>query len=298
MSVEWACLSDQRPIAAASNDLTLPDGDRGYVLLFHGLTGSPSEFAYVAHYLRHRAGLSVWCPQLVNHGQPIGVLARTRWQELEKFAHGCYEKARAEARARGVPLFVGGLSLGAILALLLAAEPAGDIQGAICLAPTLFYDGWNVPWTHKLIPFAAYTPLKYFAYFREEAPYGLKDEVLRERIAQHYAKATLRDDVGAAGYAHFPVRSFCEIRNLFARCIARLHRVVCPVLLVQAAEDDITGPENSAFIHRKIGSTHKKILLLSNSYHIVTADLEREKVAQEIVRFCASIAEPQPSPGS
>src|SRR3979490_2886968 len=143
MSVEWAFLLNQQPIAAAANDLTLPEGKQGYVLLFHGLTGSPSEFAYVAHYLHYRAGLSVWCPNLVNHGQPIGVLARTRWQELEKFAHVCYKRALAEAQARGIPLFVGGLSLGAILALLLAAEYTEEIQGAICLAPTLFYDGWN-----------------------------------------------------------------------------------------------------------------------------------------------------------
>lgn len=290
MSVEWACLLGQQPIATAANNLMLAEGNQGYVLLFHGLTGSPGELAYVAHHLHHRAGLSVWCPRLVNHGQPVGVLARTRWQELEMFAQACFKQALAESRAARLPLFVGGLSLGAILALLLAAEYTEEIRGLICLSPTLFYDGWNVPWTHKLIPLASHTPLKYFAYFREEAPYGLKDEALRARVARQYGKTSLRDDLGEMGYAHFPVRLFCEIRHLFAKCIDRLDRVICPVLLIQAAEDDTTGPENSEFIYRKINSKQKEILLLQNSYHLITVDLEREKVAKEIALFCGSLS--------
>jgi carboxylesterase len=283
-------LSSQRPIAAAASDITLPGGNAGYVLLFHGLTGSPTELAYVAHHLHHRNRYSVWCPRLVNHGQPLGVLARTRWQELEKFAQTSLERASIEAQSAGLPLFVGGLSLGAILSLLLAGDYPREISGVICLSPTLFYDGWNVPWTHRLIPAVAYTPLKYFAYFREDPPYGLKDESLRERIGQQYASTTLHDiqDAAAVGYAHFPVRLFCEIRHVFAKCMRRLDRVVSPVLLVQAVNDDITGPENSGFIYRNIQSKQKEILLLHNSYHIVTVDLERERVAEEMARFCGS----------
>ena len=290
MTIEWACLTHRRRITAVGDDITLGGGKKGYVLLFHGLTGSPTEVAYVAHHLHYRNGYSVWCPRLVNHGQPLVILARTGWQEFEAFARRCFKRAVAEARAAGLPLYVGGLSFGAILSLLLAAEYPLEIRGTICLAPTLFYDGWSVPWTHRLIPAVSYTPLKYFAYFREDPPYGLKDEVLRERVAEHYAKASIRanQDSGAMGYAHFPVRLFCEIRHLFAKCIRRLELVVCPVLLVQAVQDDITGPENSQFIYRNIKSQHKEIVLLHNSYHLVTVDLEREKVAGEIARFCSA----------
>jgi carboxylesterase len=291
MAVEWACLLDQRPVAVAGDDLTLAGGKKGHVLLFHGLTGSPAELAYVAHYLHNRIGYSVWCPRLVNHGQPLGVLARTRWPEFEAFARACFKRALSDARAAGLPLFIGGLSLGAILALLIAAEYPEHVDGTICLAPTLFYDGWNVPWTHKLIPIVSYTPLKYFTYFREEPPYGLKDESLRERMAKEFSRASLREggDVASVGYAHFPVRLFCEMRPLFAKCMRSLNRVVCPVLLIQAQHDDATGPENSEFIYRNISSKHKEIILLQNSYHLVTVDLERESVAAGIARFCRAV---------
>jgi carboxylesterase len=84
------------------------------------------------------------------------------------------------------------------------------------------------------------------------------------------------------------VRLFCEIRHLFDRCIRRLANVTCPVLLVQARNDDITGPENSQFIYRHVGSKVKEIVMLENSYHVVTMDLEREKVADSMARFCLS----------
>ena len=290
MTIEWGNLLHHRPREIPPNDLKLRGGPAGYLLLFHGLTGSPVELAYVAHHLHHRNRYTVWCPRLLNHGQPLGVLARTDAREFLEFAETCFQIARAEARSANLPLFVGGLSLGAVLSLLLAADHPLDMSGTICLAPTLFYDGWNVPWTHRLIPIVSYTPLKYFAYFREDAPYGIRDESLRARIALQYRQVSLDEmgDISTAGYAHFPVRLFCEIRHIMSRCLRRLDRVSCPVLLVQAVNDDITGPENSEVIYRGIRSSRKEIVLLHDSYHVVTADLEREKVAREVARFCDS----------
>lgn len=292
MAVEWAWLGNQRPVALPDVDLRMPGGSGCSVLLFHGLTGTPTELGYIAHYLHRRSGFPVWCPRLANHGQPLGVLARTRWQELYDSARNYYLEAVARARSAGTPLVVGGLSLGAILSLLLAAEFPDDTAGVICLSPTLFYDGWNVPWTHRLIPLVDYTPLKYFAYQREEPPYGIKDESLRQKIAVQYESMSLKDSsqTAALGYAHFPVRLFCEMRHLIARCKRALPRVVSPLLLIQAECDEATSPRNSRFIYERVRSAQKELVLLKNSYHVVTADLERAEVAASMARFCATVA--------
>jgi carboxylesterase len=261
------------------------------VLLLHGLTGSPTELGYLAYHLRHRGGHSVRVPRLVTHGQPLGVLARTKWQELYDSAKEAFLEARGEARAKRSPLVVGGLSLGAVLSLLLAAEFPEDTAGAVCLSPTLFYDGWNVPWTHKLIPFVNYTPLKFFSFFRESEPFGLRDAALRSRIAEQYGKMSLRDsgDAASLGYAHFPVRLFCEMQPLIARCKRMLPAVTSPVLLVQAANDDMTGPRNSEYIRDRVGSARREMVMLEQSYHVVSADLERSAVAEHMQRFCGSL---------
>src|SRR5262249_9106264 len=163
MAVEWAWLRGGGRNGTNTSDLRLSAGRAAHVFLLHGLTGSPSELAYVASRLHADGGLSVWCPRLANHGEPLNVLAATTWRTLYEKARSDFLAARDEAEREGVPLVVGGLSLGAVLSLLLAAEFPQHVGGVMCLAPTLFYDGWNVPWLHRLIPLIDYTPLKYFA---------------------------------------------------------------------------------------------------------------------------------------
>jgi carboxylesterase len=297
MAVEWAWVRPQNKIELPDRGIFLAADGGCIVMLLHGLTGTPTELGYIAYHLQYRGGFAVHCPRLVNHGQPLGVLARTRSDELYASAKAAFLEARDAARARGVPLVIGGLSLGALLCLMLAAEYPDDVAGVGCLSPTLFYDGWNVPWMHKLIPLVDYTPLKYFSYFREDEPYGLRDEALREKVAAQYSKTSLRDSGGASslGYAHFPVRLFCEMRRLIARCKRILPQVICPVLLVQAENDDMTSPKNSQYIHDHVGSARRELVLLKESYHVVTADLERAKVAAALQRFCESLIQTHPA---
>jgi len=261
------------------------------VMLLHGLTGCPAELGYLAHWLRGRARYHVTCPRLVNHGQPMAVLARTTWREIYASAREAFLDARSAARVERVPLVVGGLSLGAVLSLMLAAEFPEDVDGVACLAPTLFYDGWSVPWYHRLIPLVDYTPLKYFTYFREDEPYGLKDESLRAKIAERYSKVKLGDSSDAArmGYAHFPVRLFCEMRRIISQCKRSLPQVTRPLLVVQAEQDDVTGPRNAQFIMDRVASPRRELVLLKQSYHLVSADLERSVVAERLQKFCASL---------
>ena len=292
MALEWAWLRGGERNPTNSSDLRLSPGMGTHVFLLHGLTGSPSELAYVARRLHTDGGLHVWCPRLANHGEPLNVLAATPWQLLYEKARSDFLIARGAAERDGALLVVGGLSLGAVLSLLLAAEYPDDIGGVMCLAPTIFYDGWNVPWLHRLIPLIDYTPLKYFAFFREESPYGLKDESLRERVDSAYRSVTLRKniDCGQHGYAHFPIRLFCESRHLIARCARTLRDVAAPLLLVQAVHDDATGPRNSKHIYHNVSSKQKKMLMLEDSFHMVTVDLERDRVAEAMNRFCQGLS--------
>lgn len=291
MALEWAWIKRQDRHAVSDRGIYLAADSGCMVLLLHGLTGSPTELGYLAYSLKHRGGHSVRCPRLVNHGQPLSVLARTTWRQLYRSAKESFIEARGEARAKRQPLVVGGLSLGAILSLMLAAEFPDDVAGTVCLSPTLFYDGWNVPWYQKLIPLASYTPLKYFSYFRENDPFGLKDETLRGKVAEQYEKMSLRDsgDAASLGYAHFPVRLFCEMRPLIAQCKRVLPAVTSPVLLIQAANDDMTSPRNSEFIRDRVGSARRELVMLEQSYHVVSADLERSAVAEHLQRFCGTL---------
>ena len=261
------------------------------VLLLHGLTGGPIELSYIAFHLHYRGGISVTCPALINHGQPLVVLARTTWRELWESAKSHFRDAHEQALRDGVPLFVSGLSVGAILALMLAAEFPGEVSGVACLSPTLFFDGWNIPWSRKLLHLAEFLPIKSLFFVREGHPYGLKDEVQREIMRKKYENARL-DDTSAppTTYAHFPVRLLCEARHLIRRAKSMLPAVHAPVLVVQAVMDETSSPANAHYILDRVASRKTRLVLLENSYHIITADLERDKVADSMLQFFLEIA--------
>jgi carboxylesterase len=174
---------------------------------------------------------------------------------------------------------------------MLAAEFKSEVAGVACLSPTLFYDGWNVPWFHRFLSLVDYTPLKYFTYLREGPPYGLKDEVLREKMRRTYETASLSErEAPQTTYAHFPIRLLCECRHLIAQGMTMLPDVRAPVLVVQSANDDSTSPANAAYVLEHVSSQIKRLVLLDNSYHIVTADLEREKVADAMGQFFLEVS--------
>lgn len=177
--------------------------------------------------------------------------------------------------------------MGALLSLLLAAEFQGGVAGVSCLSPTLFYDGWNVPWYHFLLPLASHTWLKHICYFKEDPPYGLKNERLRERVHQYYQKADIHDlgEVDRFGYPFFPARLLGELRRLVRNLNGKLPSVCSPCQVIQARHDDVSSVRNARHIHDRVSSVRKEIVYLEDSYHVITADQERGKVAKSMLTF-------------
>jgi carboxylesterase len=260
------------------------------VLLIHGLTGTPNEMKGLANFF-YRRGYSVLCPRLAHHGEPLHILKRAKWQEF-------YQSVKEALRKipEGQKIFTAGLSMGALLALLLAEEFPERISGATCLSPTLFYDGWNIPWSHCLLPLAYYTPIRYFAYFKEEPPYGIKNERIRGKVHEYYKNASFADvsEVAQYGYPYFPVTLLCELRLLIRELMKKISRVRAPVQMIQASEDDMTSVKNSQFIYDHVASSQKEIVLLHDSYHVITADQERRTVAQKMNEFFCGIRGVEP----
>jgi len=262
--------------------LFLKGTNNSAVILAHGMTGSPQEMKFFAEFLNQR-GYSVLCPRLANHGQSIEVLKKTKWQEFYQSIRSAFQEASEEYKF----IFAAGLSMGALLALLLADEFGDRISAVSCLSPTLFYDGWNIPWSKHLLPFVFATPLKNWLYFKEERPYGIKNERIQELMYRYYNKAGLYDveHVDRFGYPYFPVTLFYQLDLCVKQLSKRLPYIHNPVQLIQARNDDITSIKNSQFIYDRIKSDIKELALLDDSYHVITADQEREKVAQSTVDF-------------
>jgi carboxylesterase len=272
-----------------SNGFSLAGNNGSTVFLIHGLTGTPNEMRFLANFFNKRMGYNVVCPRLANHGEPINILKKTTWQD-------CYQSVREAflhiRDNKSGPLFVSGLSMGALLALLLGEEYSGRISGITCLSPTLFYDGWNIPWySSLLLPVLYATPLKHITYFKEKPPYGFKNEALSRRVHKHFYKAKLNDpqSVERYGYPYFPLTLLHQLSLLVKYLTKLLPSIRMPVQIIQAKNDDMTSIRNSKFILDRINSETKELVLLNDSYHVITADQERDTVALKMHAFYSQI---------
>ena len=280
--IVFSLKEDGREIKEIPDSSFFLKGDKNLCFLIHGLTGTAKEMGSIGVRL-NREGFSVASPMMLGHNQSLSVLKRVRWQEL--YAGIKKEFLKYESEYKNI--FVGGLSFGALIAILLAYEFPKKVRAINCFSPTLFFDGWNTPKAKILLPLVFNTPLKYYVYLKEEYPYGIKNERLRSKVESFYKASGLFDysKVHLYGYPVIPVSNMHQNR-LLAKYIGKVLPLInTPIQILQAKEDDITSPKNSYFIYDHIGSKDKKVILLEDSYHIIIADQEREKVAQETISF-------------
>jgi carboxylesterase len=253
-------------------------GSTGFLLL-HGLSGTPVELHYVANGLM-RAGHTVACPQLAGHCGTLEELRRSTWQDWA----GSAETALAQLAGRCEHVFVGGLSMGAVLALLLAARNPQAVTGSLLLAPTLWCDGWGVPWYARLFRLVQHKPLADLIQFCERPPYGVKDRRLRSIIAD----AIHSGDPSKAGFLSIPGGCMLELRWLVGAVCRELGRIRQPVLILHPRHDDRASLRNSSFLEQHLSGRVEKIVL-EDSYHLITLDRQREVVLNRILRFAQAV---------
>ncbi len=258
-------------------------GGRQGVLLIHGLTGTPAEMRLLGKRL-HREGFTVHGVQLAGHCGDESDLLETGWRDW----YASVEQAALDLRAQVDHLFVAGLSMGALLALLLAAERPGLVDGVGVLGATFRYDGWNMPRMARLsflLPLIKALGLARRRAFQEEAPYGLRDE----RIRDHVSSAMHSGDSSVAGLPGNPWHSLADLHLLSARVRRRLPFVQAPCLVAHATEDDVAHVRNAYLVAERVQAP-VELLLLRESYHMITLDRERRLLADRLVAFFARIA--------
>ena len=247
-------------------------GNSNGCLLIHGLTGTPGEMRYLGERL-HAAGFSVKGVLLAGHCTTIEELKEKSWHDWYRSVREAYKELRLSCNK----VFVSGISLGALLALYLAYEEKDDITAVASLSTSFFYDGWNTrPWHRWMLPFIIYTPLKYFINFTEGEPYSVKDTSVR---------------YDHRGYPAYPAVSLGELYKLIGRVKRVLSEIKAPTLIVHSREDDSNSLRNAHFLYNRLGSPVKEQLVLENSYHVVTVDYQKDRVADEVMRFFHRFAE-------
>jgi carboxylesterase len=258
--------------------LRFAGGPQGF-LLIHGLGGTPVELRYVAQGLA-RAGYTVHVPQLAGHCESAEELEATCWQHW----YESVEEEHHRLREHCSTVVVGGLSMGAILALHHAAQHPDEVLALALYAPSLWLDGWGVPWYSHLFTLITQKWLAQMIPFTERHPWGIKDLRIRALVEQ----AIKSGDSSQAGIAALPGSLMLELRWLVQRVKKEVAQINQPALIVHPRDDDRASLRNIHFLQNNLsGST--QTVVLDDSYHIVTIDRQRELVVQRTLDFISHL---------
>jgi carboxylesterase len=272
-------MTPSRKCGVAIADI-LHEGGRFGFLLIHRLGGVPADVGYVADGLA-RAGYTVSCPLLYGHGGSRALLAATTWRQW----YDTVREAHSTLTQSCDTIVVGGrLGVGALLALQLAAERHERVDGLSLFAPTFWPNGWAMPWYGNALRLIGSKRLANLFRLDERPPFGIKDDALRDQmLACHAQDGRSMDDVhGRSGGA------LLEVKWLANHLTPQLHRVRRPCLVFHPRHDDRSALSASQTLQRRLGGV-VDLIVLDDSYHLVTIDRQRELVLERVLEFAEAL---------
>lgn len=259
-----------------ANDIGIKiKGGKVGILLLHRLCGTPVEMHFVASGLA-RAGYTVSAPRLAGHCGSDQDIKATSWSDWYRSA----EEALDELHKDCDIVIAGGLSTGAILALMLAAKNPDKVQGTALLAPTLWLNGWMIPWYARLFGLVRHRAIARFFNFPHHAPHGIKDPKIRDFIQKMRASR----GNAQAGHPATPGEMVLEHRRLSETVRSLVRRITQPALIVHPLADDYAAISNATYLRDHLAGD-VDLQVLDDCYHLVTVDRQRHLVVEAIDRF-------------
>ncbi len=229
----------------------LPGGPVG-ILLSHGYTATAAEMRPLAEKL-HEKGYTVAGPLLAGHGTTPQELNRANWQEwvangqelLDRLFETCEQ------------VWVGGESMGGVLALYLAAKNP-KVKGLLLYAPAI-----------KL----TMTPID-----------KIKLYLVAPFIEQN-PRSGLDNPDKWQGYPAVPLKGVIQLLQFQKATLPLLPKVTQPVLIFQGRLDGTTAPQAEEIIMNNISSTIKKHYWMEKSHHTLILDVELDEITARTIEF-------------
>ena len=232
-------------------------GSEEAVLLIHGHRGLCSEFSYMFDRLAAE-GYTVSLPRLPGHGTNHRDFHESGWQDWLR----CVSDEYLNLKSRYKKVFVAGLSMGGVLALLLAEGFQPD--GIALLAPALkvrnrlFYSAPVLQYLIKKVK-SGWTP---------------GDEELEERKA-----------IGREYWEFYDTAKIVDLIRLQKMALRNLGDISAPALTIVSLGDKTVPPEVADTIEKGIRSTEINRVVLEDSPHVIVDGCDKELVADEVIAW-------------
>lgn len=247
-------------VIAGAEAFTLPGVDDRAIVLLHGYNDSPQTLRSPARAF-HEAGWTVYAPLLPGHGRSLQAFSDSTAAQWIDAGRGTVR----EALARHTRVAVGGLSMGAAIAAITAAE-FPEVQGAVLFAPFLVH-------SRQLGLIARSWPLlslwtKYLT--GGKALRSIRDPEARQAII---------------AYGCSTPRLLREIQKVVLRARAALPQVTQPVFMAQSSDDYRIPTADAEAAFKMLGSTDKSLHWTTGNGHVITMDYGHEQLSAAAVAW-------------
>jgi carboxylesterase len=240
-------------------------------LVIHGFTGAPAEMCWFGQQMA-QAGYSVVGVRLFAHATQPEDMFRARPQDWVASVEDGYHLLRGLSEQ----VVVMGLSLGGILALHCASRR--PVAGVVAMSVPYVL---MAPWVKRIRPLLPAVS-KFVPYMEKGAP-DWRDP----RLAEDHLE-----------YPKHPVRAAASLVDVHAEMLRRLPLITAPALMIASHGDATAPPWHSQTMFDRLRTADKRFVLVENSGHIVTRDLERSRVAEAATAFVRRVTGWPASPAS
>ena len=226
------------------------------VLLLHGWTAPPDELLPLSKHL-NSLGYTISAPLLRGHGTRPEDLFGVTWQDWLKDAQYALEDLKKHTSK----IFVGGISMGGDLAMLLSGDKS--VAGIISLG----------------------TPIR--IHFQTIAQIGLFFMgIMKTYRKKYYPPWVLKKMGNRKIYPAYPVENAKEVFRMVEFTEKFLLNISKPILIIQSNSDHIVSNRTPKIIFEGVKSKVKEIFWVENSYHVF---VDKKKIWEKIGEFIESV---------
>jgi carboxylesterase len=243
-----------------------PSTAKTAVLLVHGFTGSPWEVRPLGEALADR-GYHVEAPLLPGHGGEPEAMLWVTWREWLGAAEAALRRLAGFER-----VLVSGLSMGALLSLLLAARHPSRVKGLALLAPVARVQGRRA----QVLRALRHLPLR-----------GLVPEWVTKDgsdLEQPEARAE------APLLPRYPVARVLDLFTLQDVAADAVQDVRCPSLVLAARNDHVVDFDAVLALHARLPGA--RLVTLQRGFHQVLRDTDRAVAITAVADFFDGLARP------
>jgi alpha-beta hydrolase superfamily lysophospholipase len=257
----------------------LPAGDpRGVVALVHGIGEHSDRYGYLVKRLND-SGFAVCALDNRGHGRSGGVKGHVNtWADYREDLHVFMRYVIA--KFPNIPVFLYGHSLGALIVTDYVLFYPDGIYGLIVSGHPLRPTGSAKPILIKI----ARVLSRYLPEF--SLSLGLDDNTLSRDPA--VVKAYREDPLV---HRRVTARWGTEALAAVDRVRERAGEIRCPLLVLHGGADKINSPEGSRELYEKSSSGDKELFIYPGGYHEPHNDLDREKVASDVIAWLEARSE-------